>query len=143
MRQTVEEIFRQMACPRDVDGIPAVTVRDRRICARVDQQIQSLHPNFFGRSRSQRWGAASRQAYAGLIPDHALRAISPMERARRWAESLATAASDEAILVGQSNARILGLGHCGPQRTPSLPFAGEFYCLCVLPEAQRLLWAAR
>ena len=60
-----------------------------------------------------------------------------MERARRWAESLATAGSDEAILVGQSNARILGLGHCGPQRTPSLPFAGEFYCLYVLPEAQR------
>jgi hypothetical protein len=36
MRQTVEEILRQVACPRDVDGIPAATVSDRRICAGRD-----------------------------------------------------------------------------------------------------------
>ena len=81
--------------------------------------------------------AASRQVYAGIIPEHALGAITVAERARRWAESLATAGSDETILVGASEGRVAGLGHCGPQRTPTLPFPGEFFCLYVAPEAQQ------
>ena len=78
--------------------------------------------------------AASHQAYAGL---QALRAITPAERTRRWAESLATLGPDEAIIVGVSNAQVLGFGHCGLQRTPMLPFPGEFFCAYVAPEAQR------
>jgi ribosomal protein S18 acetylase RimI-like enzyme len=81
--------------------------------------------------------AASHQAYAGLISEQALRAITPAERTRRWAESLATLGSDEAIIVGVSNAQVLGFGHCGLQRTPMLPFPGEFFCAYVAPEAQR------
>jgi ribosomal protein S18 acetylase RimI-like enzyme len=81
--------------------------------------------------------AASRRVYAGLIPDRALDAIGPDERARRWAQSVAAAGPDETILVGASDGRIAGLGHCGPQRTPTLPFPGEFFCLYVAPEAQR------
>ncbi|MBO0757307.1 MAG: GNAT family N-acetyltransferase [Bradyrhizobiaceae bacterium] len=80
--------------------------------------------------------AASRRAYTGLIPDRALDAIGPDERSRRWAESLASAGPDETILVGASEGRIAGLGHCGPQRT-MLPFPGEFFCVYVAPEAQR------
>ena len=81
--------------------------------------------------------AASRRAYAGLMPVGALDAIGPDERARRWAEALAAAGPDEVILVGVSEGRIAGLGHCGPQRTPALPFPGEFFCVYVAPEAQR------
>jgi ribosomal protein S18 acetylase RimI-like enzyme len=44
---------------------------------------------------------------------------------------------DEAIIVGVSKAQVLGLGHCGLQRTPMLPFPGEFFCVYVAPEAQR------
>jgi len=52
-------------------------------------------------------------------------------------DSLATAGPDEAILVGASEGRIAGLGYCGPQRTPTLPFPGEFFCVYVAPETQR------
>jgi len=68
---------------------------------------------------AQLYIAASRRAYADLIPDRALDAIDLDERARRWAESLATAGPDETILVGASEDRIAGLGHCGPQRVIS------------------------
>jgi ribosomal protein S18 acetylase RimI-like enzyme len=81
--------------------------------------------------------AASRQVYAGLVPDRALDAITPAERARRWAKSLAAARPDEGILVSEANAGIVGLGHCGPQRTRTLPFPGEFFCLYVDPNTQR------
>jgi ribosomal protein S18 acetylase RimI-like enzyme len=81
--------------------------------------------------------AASHQAYAGLIPEHVLRATTPAERARRWAESLATIGPNEAIIVGVSNAQIVGIGHCGPQRTLSLRFLGEFFCIYVAPDSQR------
>ena len=81
--------------------------------------------------------AASRRAYAGVIPDRALDAIGPDERARRWAESIATAGPDETVLVGALEGRIAGLGHCGPQRTPTLLFPGEFFCVYVAPEAQQ------
>ncbi|MBV9528090.1 GNAT family N-acetyltransferase [Sphingomonas sp.] len=81
--------------------------------------------------------AASRRAYAGLIPDRALDAIGVDERARRWAQSLATAGPNETILVGASKGGIAGLGHCGPQRTPALPFPGEFFCVYVAPGAQQ------
>ena len=81
--------------------------------------------------------AASLQAYAELMPDRELRAITPAERARRWAQCLAAANADDAILVAELNVRILGLGHCGPQRTPALPCPGEFFCVYVDPETQR------
>src|SRR5215471_10867623 len=81
--------------------------------------------------------AASRQAYAGIIPAHALDAITVAERARRWTASLARAGPNEAILVGASEGRLAGLGYCGLQRTPSLPFPGEFFSVYVAPQAQR------
>jgi len=81
--------------------------------------------------------AASRQAYAGLVPDRALDAITPTERSRRWAESLAAARPDDGIFVSEANAGIVGLGHCGPQRTRTLPFPGEFFCVYVDPDTQR------
>ena len=71
--------------------------------------------------------AASRRVYAGLVPDRTLDAITPAERARRWAESLAAARPDDGIFVSEANASIVGLGHCGPQRTRTLPFPGEFF----------------
>jgi ribosomal protein S18 acetylase RimI-like enzyme len=80
---------------------------------------------------------ASRRVYAGLVPDQILNAITPAERARRWAESLAAARSDDGIFVSEANAGIVGLGHCGPQRTRTLPFPGEFFCLYVDPDTQR------
>jgi ribosomal protein S18 acetylase RimI-like enzyme len=81
--------------------------------------------------------AASQQAYAGIIPESALRAISVAERARRWAKALARVRPDEAILVGTESGNVVGLAHCGPQRTHTLLFAGEFYCIYVRPDSQR------
>src|SRR5262249_5882729 len=81
--------------------------------------------------------AASRRVYAGLVPGRALDAITPTEHARRWAESLTASRPDDGIFVSESNAGIVGLGHCGPQRTRTLPFAGEFFCLYVDPDTQR------
>src|SRR5215467_4980708 len=81
--------------------------------------------------------AASRRVYAGLVRDRTLNAITPAERARRWAESMAAARSHDGIFVSEANAGIVGLGHCGPQRTRTLPFPGEFFCLYVNPDTQR------
>ena len=50
---------------------------------------------------------------------------------------MAAAEPDQAILVAQSNGKIFGLCHCGPQRTLALPSPGEFYCVYVLPGMQR------
>src|SRR5215471_15118695 len=81
--------------------------------------------------------AASRRVYAGLVPDRTLDAITPTERARRWAETLTAARPDDGIFVSEANAGIVGLGHCEPQRTRSLPYPGEFFCLYVDPDTQR------
>jgi hypothetical protein len=44
-----------------------------------------------------------RKAYAGIIPDHALGAITVPERARRGVNALAVAGSDETIVVATAS----------------------------------------
>lgn len=59
------------------------------------------------------------------------------ERERRWVEIWTKAGLDETTLVAEQGRALVGFGHCGPQRTRSLSYPGEFYSLYVEPVAQR------
>jgi ribosomal protein S18 acetylase RimI-like enzyme len=79
----------------------------------------------------------SRHVYVGILPAPLLAAMTEEERKRRWIEIWSQAGPDETTLVAEQGDVLVGFGHCGPQRTTSLPYPGEFYSVYVAPEAQR------
>jgi ribosomal protein S18 acetylase RimI-like enzyme len=81
--------------------------------------------------------ASSLQVYAGIFPAHLVDATTVDERKRRWIEIWTEAGPDETTLIVEQAERLLGFGHCGPQRTDSLPYPAEFYSIYVQPEEQR------
>jgi ribosomal protein S18 acetylase RimI-like enzyme len=80
---------------------------------------------------------SSRNVYADILPAHLLDAMTADERERRWTETCTKAGLDQTTLVAEQGETLVGFGHCGPQRTSSLPYPGEFYSLYVEPGAQR------
>jgi ribosomal protein S18 acetylase RimI-like enzyme len=80
---------------------------------------------------------SSRKVYANILPAHFLDAMTVEERKRRWIEIWTQAGPDQTTLVAEQGQVLVGFGHCGPQRSRSLPYAGEFYSVYVQPEAQR------
>jgi ribosomal protein S18 acetylase RimI-like enzyme len=74
-------------------------------------------------------------AYAGLLPDQMLLALSVSRRSKIWAEQLLRA--DHGILVwDQSDEGIQGYAQYGRQRDLSQPYEGEVFTLYVHPDAQ-------
>ncbi len=75
--------------------------------------------------------ATWRAAYAGLVPDGYLVAMTEMRQAGQWRALLARARPREAVLVAERSGRLVGFGSCGPARFHALKYGGEVYTLYV------------
>lgn len=72
--------------------------------------------------------------YAGMLTDHALVGMSVTRQGHLWARVLRPG---HGVWVWEEEPHgLLGFGHCGRHRSPSLGFDGEIYMLYVLPDAQ-------
>ncbi|MFC0407346.1 GNAT family N-acetyltransferase [Roseomonas elaeocarpi] len=74
------------------------------------------------------------ESYRGLLPDAALAALDPVERAERWRRNLEGGAE---ALLALSGGEILGFVGWGRARDEALGGGGEIYGLYVLARAQR------
>ena len=87
--------------------------------------------------------AAWHEAYAGLVPERMLSALSVAERTRRWRRILTSPdpSRESAVFVAVGRHRaIVGFGSCGRQPVADLVadgFAGEFSALYLLAAHQR------
>lgn len=80
-----------------------------------------------------------RATYAGMLPDRVLLGMSVERQTGSWTGLVRYRPGDVVVAerVAEGGARALvGFGHCGPQRDPALPYAGEIYTLYVALEAQ-------
>ena len=79
-----------------------------------------------------------RETYTGIMPERVLARLSVEQRARMWRTMLDRPAPASAVFVAEDDeGEVVGFASCGPQRTPTLDFAGEYYALYVLEAAQR------
>lgn len=79
-----------------------------------------------------------RETYTGILPERVLARLSVEARSRMWRTMLDRPAPASAAFVAEDDeGDIVGFASCGPQRTPTLDFAGEYYALYVLQAAQR------
>ena len=76
-----------------------------------------------------------RSTYPGMLPDRVLLNMSPERQTGSWS-GLVRFRPGDVMVAENGDEGIVGFGNCGPQRDPSLPFAGEVYTLYVAPEAQ-------
>lgn len=101
-----------------------------------------------------------RAAYAGVVPDHYLIAMSEKEQRRAWRQQIATRGWAGSVLVAEAldpgaldpgaldagaldagapdagGRRLVGFGSCGGLRGGSLPFKAEIYTLYVADDWQ-------
>ena len=77
-----------------------------------------------------------RAAYAGIVPDTYLVAMTESKQALMWNNTIRRASASEAVLVAESDdvpgGRIVGFGSCGPAR--GQPDGGEVFTLYVAPD---------
>ncbi len=80
--------------------------------------------------------ASWRETYAGIVPDDYLSTLSIDRREEMWRKIVEQGAAG--IFVASSDdGELLGFGSCGKQRSPELPYVGEFQAIYVLRSAQR------
>lgn len=83
-----------------------------------------------------------RAAYAGIVPDAYLVAMTESKQALQWNHTIRSAVAPEAVLVAESSdlpgGRIVGFGSCGRarQRPGTGPGGGEVFTLYVAPDWQ-------
>jgi len=81
-----------------------------------------------------------RTAYAGLLPDDYLVALSEERQFAHWRHSVSARGWDGSVLVAEAPApggpEIVGFGSCGAQRASGLPCRGEVYTLYVASDWQ-------
>ena len=82
-----------------------------------------------------------RETYSGLLPDSMLAELSVERWGAMWEDLLGDPGTAEkmAILVGEDEGRVVGIGGCGPQRDEALAksgFTGEFGMIYVLRSHQ-------
>ncbi len=79
-----------------------------------------------------------RAAYAGIVPDTYLVAMTESKQALQWNNTIRSAVAPEVVLVAESSdlpgGRIVGFGSCG--RARKRPGAGEIFTLSVAPDWQ-------
>ena len=79
-----------------------------------------------------------RAAYAGVVPDAYLVAMTESKQALQWNTAIRRAVAPEAVLVAESGdlpgGRIVGFGSCG--RARKRPGMGEVFTLYVAPDWQ-------
>jgi GNAT superfamily N-acetyltransferase len=78
--------------------------------------------------------ASWQAAYAGVLPDHVLAALSVAERATRWRTRL-VAPSPSTTLVAADHDDVLGFASVGPSRDPDAPSpdTGQLHAIYVDP----------
>lgn len=74
-------------------------------------------------------------AYAGILDEGSLVAMSAARKARQWAAEMRHNGSGLWVW-DDHRLGVVGFGHCGRQRMPSLAYDGEITMLYVLPDAQ-------
>ncbi len=78
-----------------------------------------------------------RSTYPGMLPDRYLVGLSTASHERRWRGLLSGAPPrGRRTFVASAGGRIVGFASCGPQRTGLHGFAGEFYALYLIDQAQ-------
>lgn len=80
-----------------------------------------------------------RSTYPGMLPDRYLVGLSTATHEKRWRGLLSGSAPPRGrcTFVAQgSGGGIVGFASCGPQRTGLTGYAGEFYALYLLDQAQ-------
>ena len=83
-----------------------------------------------------------RAAYAGIVPDAYLVAMTESKQALQWNNTIRRAVAPEAVLAAESNdlpgGRIVGFGSCGRARGPlgCGPGSGEIFTLYVASDWQ-------
>ncbi len=81
-----------------------------------------------------------RAAYAGVVPQAYLVAMSEIGQMRFWRRLLGRPQAEETILVAEVEAaggpQVVGFGSCGPSRPYGLPFRGEVFTLYVADDWQ-------
>ncbi len=79
-----------------------------------------------------------RAAYAGIVPDAYLVAMTESKQALQWNNTIRSAVAPEVVLVAASSdlpgGRVVGFGSCG--RARKRPGAGEVFTLYVAPDWQ-------
>ena len=79
-----------------------------------------------------------RAAYAGVVPDAYLVAMTESKQALQWNHTIRSAVAPEVVLVAESSdlpgGRIVGFGSCG--RARKRPGMGEVFTLYVAPDWQ-------
>jgi ribosomal protein S18 acetylase RimI-like enzyme len=82
--------------------------------------------------------AASRTAYAGIVPADYLKGLTVPTRAAAWAQLIATANEPERIMVGEEADCVRGYTHFGRSRDlDATETTGELYSLYVNPISWR------
>ncbi|PPK70512.1 GNAT family N-acetyltransferase [Actinokineospora auranticolor] len=77
--------------------------------------------------------AAWRRAYAGIMPEDRLAALSVRTSSRRW-ETIVTTPTETRAFVAESDGEIVGVGAAGPPREPGPADTGEVNLLYVHPD---------
>ncbi len=71
-----------------------------------------------------------REAYAGLVPDAYLLAMTAAGRTASWRRILGQG-GDTTLVAEAPDGQVVGFGSCGQPRIGDLPFQGEVYALYV------------
>ena len=80
--------------------------------------------------------ATWRTAYAGLVPDDYLIALSEARMRRQWQAALLRDRGEAVLVVETAAGEVVGFGSAGPLRGGALACRGEVYTLYVTPDWQ-------
>lgn len=79
---------------------------------------------------------AWRDAYAGILPDRVLVALSPRRQAAFWRGLISRRGGERVLVSEDAGGRVVAFGSCGRAGAAGLPFEGEVYTLYVAPGHQ-------
>jgi ribosomal protein S18 acetylase RimI-like enzyme len=78
-----------------------------------------------------------RDAYAGIVPEERLAALSYEEVEERWLEGISDPRPGAFYHVVEEEGQVVAFAAGGPERSGRKEYEGELYALYVLPEHQR------
>jgi len=76
-----------------------------------------------------------RAAYAGIVPDEFLAALSVERRAAQWRETVAPERQSY-LVVAEDEGAVIGFAVAGPGRESDATYTGELYAIYLQPERQ-------
>jgi len=78
-----------------------------------------------------------RTTYEGIVPEDYLAKLSYSQREGMWRHILRPGADKAYVYVAYEASGVVGFASGGPQRSGSLPYAGELYTIYILDTFQR------